>query len=78
MRWAGHVARTGERRSVYRILVGKPKGKRALGRPRSRWDDSIKMDLNEVGCWGKDWIELAQDRDRRRTLVNAVMNLRVP
>jgi len=63
MRWAGHVARMGERRDVYKVLVGKPEGKRPLGRPRCRWDDNIKMDLQEVGCGGMDWIELAQDRD---------------
>ena len=77
MRWAGHVARMGEGRGVYRVLVGKPEGKRPLGRPRHRWDDNIKMDLQEVGCGGMDWIEMAQDRDRWRALVNAVMNLRV-
>ena len=68
----------GERRGVYRVLVGKPEGKRPLGRPRRRWDDNIKMNLQEVGCEGMDWIEVAQDRDRWRALVNAVMNLRVP
>ena len=68
----------GERRGVYRVLVGKPEGKRPLGRPRCRWEDNIKMDLQEVGCGGIEWIELSQDRDRRRALVNAVMNLRVP
>ena len=78
MRWAGLVARMGKRRGVYRVLVGKPKGKRPLGRPRSRWEDNIKMDFQEVGCGGMDWIELAQDRNRWRALVNAVMNLRVP
>jgi hypothetical protein len=67
----------GERRGVYRVLVGKPEGKRPLGRPRSRWEDNIKMDLQEVGCGGMDWIVLAQDRDRWRALVTAVMNLRV-
>ena len=68
----------GERRGVYRVLVGKTEGKRPLGRPRSRWEDNIKMDLQEVGCGGMDWIELAQDRDRWRALVSAVMYLRVP
>jgi len=68
----------GERRGVYRVLVGKSQGKRPPGRPRCRWEDNIKMDLQEVGCGGVDWIELAQDSDRWRTLVNAVMNLRVP
>ena len=78
MRWAGHVERMGERRSEYRVLVGKPEGKRQLGRPRRRWEDNIKMDLQEVGCGDMDWIELAQDRDRWRALVKAVMNLRFP
>jgi hypothetical protein len=78
MRWAGHVARNGERRGVYRDLVGKPEGKRPMGRPRPRWEDNIKMDLQEVGCGDMDWIELAQDRDRWRSLVNVVINLRVP
>ena len=64
MRWVGHVARMGEERGLYRVLVGKPEGKRPLGRPRRRWEDSIKMDLQEVGCEGMDGIELAQDRDR--------------
>ena len=68
----------GEWRGVYRVLVGKPKGKRQLGRPRRRWEDNIKMDLQEVGCGGMDWIELAQDRDRWWALVSTVMNLRVP
>jgi len=68
----------GERRGVYRVLMGKPKGKRPLGRPRSRWEDNIKMDLQEMGCWGMDWIEFAQDRDRWREFVSAVMNIRVP
>ena len=77
MRWKGHVARMGNRRGVHRVLVGNPEGKRPLGRPRHRWEDNIKMDLQDVGCEGMDWIELAQDRDRWRALVNAVMNLRV-
>ena len=68
----------GERRGLCRVLVGKPEGKRPLGRPRFRWEDNIKMDLQEVGCEGMDWIELAQDKDRWRVLVNAVMNIRVP
>jgi hypothetical protein len=67
----------GEKRSAYRTLVGRPEGMRPLGRPRRRWEDNIKMDLQAVG-WGMDWIELAQDRDRWRTLMNAVMNFRVP
>ena len=77
MRWAGHVARTGEERGVYMVLVGKPEGRGPLGRPRRRWVD-IRMDLREVGCGYMDWFGLAQDRDRWRTLVSAVMNLRVP
>jgi hypothetical protein len=78
MRWMGHVAQMGEGGGVYRVLVGKPEGKRPLERPRRRWEDNIKMDLQEVGCGGMDWIELAQDRERWRVLVNVVMNLRVP
>ena len=78
MRWAGHVELTGERRGVYRIFVGKPERKRQLVRPRRRWEDNIKMDLQEVGCGGIDWVELARVRDRWRAFVNAVMNLRVP
>ena len=78
MRWAGHVTHMGEERGVYRVLLGKLEGKRPLGRPRCRWVDNIKMDLQEVGCGYMDWIGLAQDRDRWRTLVSAVMNLRVP
>ena len=78
MRWVGHVACMGERRGVYRVLLGKPEGKRPMGRPRHRWEDNIKMDLQEVGCGVMDLIELAQDRDRLWALVNAVMNFRVP
>jgi len=78
MRWAGHVARMGEERGVYRVFVGKPERRRPLGRPRRRWVDNIRMDLHEVGCLYMDWIGLAQDRDRCRTLVSAVMKLRVP
>ena len=78
MRWAGHVARMGQGRGVHRVLVGKPEGKRPLGRPRRRWEDNIKMDLQEVGGGCEDWMELAQDRDRWRALVSTVMNLRVP
>ena len=77
MRWAGHVARVDEEMGVYRVLVGKLEGRRPLGRPRRRWVDNIRMDLQEVGCGYVDWIGLAQDRDRWRTLVSAVMNLRV-
>ena len=78
MRCAGHVARMGEERGVYRVWVGKPKGKRLLGRPRRRWVDNIRMDIQELGCGYMDWIGRAQDRDRWRTLVSAIMNLRVP
>ena len=78
MRWAGHMARMGEERVAYRALVGKPEGKRPLGRPRRRWMDSIRMDLQEVRCGYVDWTGLAQNRDRWRTLVSAVMDLRVP
>ena len=77
MRWVGHVARMCEESGVYRVLVGKPERKTPLGRPRRRWVDNIRMDLQEVGCGYMDWIGLAQDRDWWRTLVSAVMNLRV-
>ena len=78
MRWAGHVARMGEGRGVLRVLMGKPEGKRPLGRPRRRWEDNIQMDLREMGGVCGDWMELTQDRDRWRALVSTVMNLRVP
>jgi len=78
MKWAGHVARMGEERGVYRVLLGKPEGRRPLGRPRRRWVDNIRMDHQEVGCGYMEWIGLVQDRDRWRTLVSAVVNLRVP
>jgi len=78
MRWAGHVARIGERRGIFRVFVRKPGGKRPLGRPRRRWEDNIKMDLQEVGCGIMYWIELAQYKDRWRALVNGVMNHRFP
>jgi hypothetical protein len=78
MRWVGHVARKGEGRGVYRVLVGKPEGKSRLGRPRRRWKDNIKMDVQEMRCGGKYLIELAKDRDSCWELVNAVMNFRVP
>jgi hypothetical protein len=77
MRWAGHVARMGEERKVYKFWVGKPEGKRPLGRPRRRWEDGIRMDLREIGVGCVDWIRLSQDRDRWRAVVSAVMNLRV-
>jgi hypothetical protein len=76
MRWAGHVARMVEERGVHRVLVGKPEGKRPLGRPRLRWEDNIKMNVQAVGGGRGDWVELAQDRDRRRALVSKVKNLR--
>jgi hypothetical protein len=78
MRWAGTVARIGEVRGAYNILVGRPEGRRALGRPRRRWEDNIKMDLREIGFGDVDWINLAQDRDRWLALVNTVMSIRVP
>jgi hypothetical protein len=78
MRWAGYVARMGEKRNAYRLLVGKPEGKRPLGRPRRKWVDNIRMDLGEMGWSDVDWIGLAQDRNRWRAVVNSVLNLRVP
>jgi hypothetical protein len=75
MRWTGHVARMGDTSNAYRILVGKPEGKRPLGRPRRRWVDNIKMDLREIGWDGMDWIDL---RDQWRALVNTVMNIQIP
>jgi hypothetical protein len=78
MRWVGHVERIGTRRGVYRVLVGRPDGKKPLGRPRARWEDNIKMDLQEVGWGGIAWIALAQDSDSWRALVNEVINLLVP
>jgi hypothetical protein len=78
LRWVGHVARMGEGRGVYRVLVGRSESKRPLGRPRHRWDDSVKMDIRETGIDGANWIRLAQDRVQWRAFVNTVMNLRVP
>jgi hypothetical protein len=78
MRWAGHVVRLGEKRNAYRLLLGKPEGKRPLGRLRHRWVDNIRMDLGEVGWGYVDWIDLAQDMNRWRALVNSVLDLRVP
>jgi hypothetical protein len=78
MRWAGHVARMGKRRGAYRVLVGRPKGKRPLERPRRSWEDNIKMDLGEIGIGGANWIRLAQNKVQWRAFVNTVMNLRVP
>ena len=78
MRWAGHIARVGEDRGVQRVLVGKPEGKRTLGKPRRGWENNIKMDLQEVGGGRGDWMKLAQDRDRWRALVGKVRDFRVP
>jgi len=78
MGWAGHVARVMEMRCIFRGLVWKPEGKRPVGKPSRRWEDNIKTDLQELGCGGMDWVELAQDRDRWRAVVNVVMKLRVP
>jgi hypothetical protein len=78
MRWAGHIARLGEKRNACRILVWKQEGKRPLGRPRRRWVDNVKMDLREIGWDGVDWSDMAQDRDQWRALVNTLLNLRVP
>jgi hypothetical protein len=78
MRWAGHVARTREGRGVYRVLVGRPEGRRPLGRPRRGWEDNIKMDLKEIGIDGANWIQLVQVRVQWRACVNTVMNLGVP
>jgi hypothetical protein len=77
MRWAGHMASVEEDRNVYRALKGKPEWKRPPGRPRRRWEDGIRMDCREIGWRSVDWIQLAQDRDRWRALVNTVMNLRL-
>ena len=78
MRWTGHVARMGERKGVYRVLVGKSEGKRPLGRPSYKWENNVKMGRQEVGGESMDWIELAQDRNRWRAFVSVVMNRRVP
>jgi hypothetical protein len=78
MRWAGHVARMGEKRTAYRIVVGKPEGKKPLGRPKRRWVDNIKMDLTKIRWHGVDWMDVAQDRDHWRALVNTVMKFRIP
>jgi hypothetical protein len=78
MRWAGHIARIGEKRNAHRLLVGKPEGKRPLGRQRRRWVNNIRIDLGEVGFGDVDWIDLAKVRNRWRALVNSVLNLRVP
>jgi hypothetical protein len=78
MTWAGHVVRIGERRGVYRFLVGRSEGKRPLGKPRLRWEDKIKLDLREIGIDGANWIQLAQDRVNWRAFVDTVMILRIP
>jgi hypothetical protein len=78
VRWTGHVARMEEKMNAYRILVRKPEGKRLLGRPRRRWVDNIRINLGEIGCDGVEWIDMAQDRDQWRALVNTVLNLWVP
>jgi hypothetical protein len=78
VRWAEHVSRMGEKKNTHKILVGKPEGKRPLGRPRRRWVDNIKMDLREIGWDGVDWMDMVQDRDQWKALVNTVLNLRVP
>ena len=78
MRWAGHVTRIEEGRSAFKILTGKPTGKRPLGRPRRRWEDNIRMDLEEIGINAGNWVDSAQDNDYWRALVNAALNLRVP
>ena len=78
LRWAGHVAKVKEGRSVFKILTGKPTGKRPLGRPRRRWEDNIRMDLKEICINTRNWVDSAQDRDYWRALVNAALNLRVP
>jgi hypothetical protein len=78
MRWVGHVALTGDMRNAYKIFVGKPEGKRPLGRPRRRWEDKIRMDLKEIGWKGVDWLHLAQDRDQGQDLLSTVLNLRIP
>ena len=78
MRWAGHVARINEGRGAFKILRGKPTGKILLGRPRSRWEDNIKMDLEEIGINAGNWVDSAQDMNYWRALVNAALNLRVP
>jgi hypothetical protein len=78
MRWVGYVTRMGEGRGVYRVLVGRPEGKRPLGRPRRRWEDNIKMDLREIGIDGANWIRLSRDKAQWWAFVNTVVNLRVP